>query len=423
MNDMEIRFYLNGFDLDVKKTNDGTWIDQKCSPDVVSYVSDCIMTYMTDMNSEECDLEFTIKDIMLNGYSKDNIALFGKPNVVLGSREYDKFFSQPIKLLNYANVIENTGKKGNAYVFKIKNVDLLEYISYGEMKAQIFLNAYVEKVLKDSGEWQIYESFFADQSEENFRVVKNAFVEFMCNNTSRGGSRGGDTTDIRRIFPKAFNILAVARHSKGTIKGGISSDIIQRQDILYNRRNFYDEWSGKPKSVLRNEHDVPTDGEDEARTNVEINKAKRKVKNYNRLYNNKKTETFLDIAISVNGICISCEREENDKIGTQVHHIFPKGQHPAIAAYLENLITLSPNQHVLYAHPEGNTTQIDRLYQYYLLLCKAKRIQMDESDFYSKEKFIEVLNTGFQTEEYTGLEENFSGIVNKIKDEYVDVLR
>ena len=422
MNDNDIQTYLNSFDLDVRKTKDGTWIDQKCTPDVVSFVADCILTYMEDIGSYEHNELFTIKNIMLNKNSMDNIALFGKPEVVLGSREYDKFFSQPIKLLNYAHVLKKVGRDGRAFQFKIENYEILDYIAENERNAQIFMNIYIKKVLSDSGQWDVYENFFNDQTREMFYLVKNSFVDFMCNNTLRGGSRGGDTTDIRRMFPKVINCLAVTRRSKGTIRGNISRDVIQRQDILYNRRNFYDELTGKPKGVLRADHDVPIVGEAEARTNVEVNKAKRKVKNYNRLNNNEMTETFIDIAFSVDGVLVEKEQEEIKKIGTQVHHIFPKGQFPSIADYLENLITLSPNQHVLYAHPNGNTNQIDRLYQYYLLLCKTRRIQMDDKGFYSKEKYIEVLNTGFKTEDYTGLEDDFTGIVNRIKDEYGDVL-
>lgn len=421
MNESDIQTYLDSFDLDVRKTKDGTWIDQKCAPDVVSYVAECILNYMEDRLDED-DESFTINDIMLNDFSKENISVFGKPEVVPGSREYDKFFSQPIKLLSYGHVLELAGKKGRSFQFRIAYYDLLDYIADSERKAQVFLNVYIKKVLSDSGQWDVYEDFFNDQTDVKFNLVKKSFVDFMCDNTPRGGSRGGDTTDIRRMFPKAFNSLAVARRSKGAIGGYISHDVIQREDILYNRRNFYDEFTGKPKGVLRADHDAPIAGEDQARTNVEISKAKRKVKNYNRINNDRKTETFIDIAMSVGDVLVEKEREEIDKIGTQVHHIFPKGQFPSIAAYLENLITLSPNQHVLYAHPDGNTNQIDRLYQYYLLLCKTRRIQIDDKGFYSTEKYIEVLNTGFDTEDYTGMEDDFTGIVNRIKDEYGDVL-
>ena len=422
MKESDIQAYLNSYDLDVRKTKDGTWIDQKCTPDVVSYVAECILNYMDDIGSDEYDAVFTIKDIMLNGFSKDNIIVFGKPDVVQGSNEYDKFFSQPIKLLSYSNVLKNLGKEGNTFQFKIANLDLLEYIGDSERKAQTFLNVYVKKVLSDSGQWDVYEDYFNDQTAEKFNLVKKSFEDFMCGNTRRGGSRGGDLRDIRRVFPKAFNILAVARHGKGTIGGYISHDVIQREDILYNRRNFYDEFTGKPKGLLRTEHSGPIAGEDEARTTVEINKAKRKVKNYNRLNNNKKTETYIDIAMSIDEILAEKEKDEINKFGSEAHHIFPKGQFPSIAFYLENLITLTPNQHLLYAHPDRNPNQIDRLYQYYLLLCKTRRIRIDDEGFYSKEKYVEVLNIGFRTEDFTGMEDDFAGIVNRIKEEYGDVL-
>lgn len=35
--------YLSNFDLDVRKSQDARFMDQKCTPDVVCFIADCII--------------------------------------------------------------------------------------------------------------------------------------------------------------------------------------------------------------------------------------------------------------------------------------------------------------------------------------------------------------------------------------------
>ena len=79
---------------------------------------------------------------------------------------------------------------------------------------------------------------------------------------------------------------------------------------------------------------------------------------------------------------------------------------PSIAYYLENLIALTPSQHFIEAHPHGNTQEIDRKYQCICLLSKSKTIEdsyENEREVYDFNKFIEVLNTGFGTDEFNDI--------------------
>ena len=39
----EITAYLNQFDLDIRKSRDARFMDQKCTPDVVCFIADCIV--------------------------------------------------------------------------------------------------------------------------------------------------------------------------------------------------------------------------------------------------------------------------------------------------------------------------------------------------------------------------------------------
>ncbi|MBO6072792.1 hypothetical protein J6P59_04140 [bacterium] len=45
LNDEEIISFINQHDYDVKKTENARWIDQKCTPDVLCIIADCIFEY------------------------------------------------------------------------------------------------------------------------------------------------------------------------------------------------------------------------------------------------------------------------------------------------------------------------------------------------------------------------------------------
>ncbi|KAA6233859.1 hypothetical protein FMM56_02815 [Campylobacter sp. LR264d] len=51
--------FINSFNYDIKKTNNARWIDQKCIPDVISIVADCILEFT---NYDE-NIIFKISDI------------------------------------------------------------------------------------------------------------------------------------------------------------------------------------------------------------------------------------------------------------------------------------------------------------------------------------------------------------------------
>ena len=53
----QITSYLNQFDLDVRKSGDARFMDQKCTPDVVCFIADCII------NAVDTTHEFTVLDI------------------------------------------------------------------------------------------------------------------------------------------------------------------------------------------------------------------------------------------------------------------------------------------------------------------------------------------------------------------------
>ncbi len=148
----------------------------------------------------------------------------------------------------------------------------------------------------------------------------------------------------------------------GTERGHISKDIITQDMIMYNQRNWRDILSEKPKDMTRIEYEItlPKPSED-CMTTYRINRAKKNLRRFNDQYRNGKTEVY-------------DERHIKDP-ATQMHHIFPASDYPAIADYLENLIALTPTQHYTYAHPNNNTQYIDRAYQYVCLISKTGTIR------------------------------------------------
>lgn len=44
-----INEYLSQFDLDVRKSNDARFMDQKCTPDVVCFIADSVINTVIDV--------------------------------------------------------------------------------------------------------------------------------------------------------------------------------------------------------------------------------------------------------------------------------------------------------------------------------------------------------------------------------------
>jgi len=397
-NEEELNNFFAKFDFDVRKSNDARWIDQKCTIDVLSLVSDCILECL----KEDDRKEFTASEIMKFDYTIKNVQdIFSKPNPKNKSNnEYDKFFGQPIKLLSYSKVL-NCSVRANRNYYTIKDKELLEYISSRERNAFNFLCCYIEKVLKDSDIFYLFESFFSFQNSDSFKELKEGFSSF----TKRYTPINGDT-ECNRIFIKVLNPLAYKRHLLGTVRGRLSKNIITLDMIVYNQSNWRDINSLKPKNIPRNEYEKQGNISENKLFLYKINKAKKILREYNECYRSGKSEYY--------------EKNESESLATQMHHIFPVASYPEIADFIENIIALTPNQHLLNAHPNNNTYLIDKNYQYFLLVAKSGSIEenilnKELPTIYTFQDFIHVLNVGLDTNEFEEIEDmNFDQIVRTI---------
>ena len=396
--------FLNQKNYDIRQSRNARWIDQKCTYDVIQIIADAILEYTQD----DCTLTFSVRDIWNSQYSQENVqTIFSKPKPDKPSskREYDKFFGQPLKLLAYSGILLEQ-KSGRSYAYSIAQLEILQYIALRPLNALRFLTKYIRKVLSDSGLIATFNNFFNKQSKESYQKVRAVFFQFVYDNTPITGK-----DEPGRIFTKIINPLAFESQKKGTVKGGLSKDIITLQDLTYNRLNWRDERSGKAKSVSRNQHEIDRQPESTYSTYL-IQKAKKDVRKFNQQFYNNKSEIY---------------HIEEQVIASQIHHIFPQADYPSIADFLENLIAITPNQHFLMAHPDNNTQQIDRDFQYICLIAKCSHIMenllctTDQKPVYNFDNYKTVLNTGLRTEVFNEIAHlDFAAIIKKIDYFYSD---
>lgn len=395
----EIIEFLNSYDYDIKKSHRARWIDQKCTCDVLSIIADCILEY-TNYNTEK---QFSISDIWQSEYTKQNVvAIFSKPHTdfTLARNEYDKFFSQPINLLEYSGILAIVKRIGNSNIFKINNLAILEFISIRETNALRFLILYIKKVLLDSEIYCLFDNFLNQQNKESFKFLKDNFISFTIQYTPIKQS-----VECGRIFTKILNPLAFSFHKKGTRKGYLSETSITFDELKYNRINWYDELSGKDKFLTRQEYERNS-LRLQANIQYNIQKAKKIVRRYNDKFNGGLSEV----------------KQKGEIVpASQIHHIFPVSEFPIISDYIENLIALTPNQHFSYAHPNNQTKYIDRDFQYACLVAKTNTIMKDETGIYSFDDYKIVLNIGLSTDEFTSVaSSDFSTLITKIGYFYSD---
>jgi len=371
-----INEHLNKFDFDVRKSRDARFMDQKVTPDVLCIIADCVSNFVADR-----EIEFTKDDIWNDEYFNTNVkGIFNKPDAQNETtrQEYDKFTSQPLRTLAYAGVL-SLRKEGNKNMYRIENKQLLEFIGMKERNAYIFLYHYLVKVLSDSNILRFFEDFknkciSGEISNTDFQDLKTRFQRFIIGNTAING-----TTEVNRIFPKILNVYSCENNIEGTIKGRLSKRQIYYTDLMYNRPNWRD--IDKNKNISRNEsiaeHESLMIEQNESYSDYQVQKAMNMIR---KMYSTS---------------------EVNDQwangAATQVHHIFPKAEFPAIAHYLENLIKLTPTQHYTKAHPNNQTQQIDKDYQLVCLLAKTDSVEssLRKGEFiYRKESLIFVINTG-----------------------------
>ena len=288
--------------------------------------------------------------------------------------------------------------------FRVANIDILEYIALNERNSTEFLYIYIKKTLRDSGLWDSFESFFDEQTQASLSYLKNKFSNFCFIYTPINTA-----IEANRIFIKVLNLLACKVHKKGIIRGRLSPTIITLNKIMYNQPNWRDIHSGKDKNVARG--DFNPSQINQQMYKYKVTRAVKNLKDFNDKYNSGKSEVLDKFSVG--------------EKATHIHHIFPKNQFQKIADYIENLIALTSGQHLQKAHPNGNTNEIDKSYQYTCLICKTDSIRNNivenqgESIIYKFEDYMYVLDVGFNSDYFQHLPVNdFSSVIEGIEINY-----
>lgn len=376
----ELQKLLDSVNYDIRIKKDARFMDQKCTPDVVCIIADCII----NLRESEPSKEFTVQDIWDSNYFIKNVkAIFNKPSATnpTTKSEYDKFIQQPLRLLAYAGVL-NMEKRGTKNFYKIANLPVLEYISLKDRNAYSFLYQYFVKVLSDSGLIKFFE-FYKDKYENSsltqleFEDLQSRFIKYIIGNTAINGD-----VEVRRIYPKLLNVYACENNLPGSVKGKMSENQFYYTDLMYNRKNWRD--LSKNKTISRRE------AISESEKNIVQGTA----------FNAYLVQKALN---QIKKMYFESEVQDQWANGeaTQVHHIFPKSKFPELAHYLENLIKLTPTQHYTKAHPSNKTDAINLDYQLVCLLAKSDNIEkslMKNELYYRKESFIYCINTALSKE-------------------------
>lgn len=373
-----INEYLSQFDLDIRKSHDARFVDQKCTPDIVCFMADCVM------NMVATKPVFVINDVWETQYFIQNTrVIFNKPwaNDKKAYNEYNKVLSQPLKLLAYAHIL-NVEMVDGALTFSVANEELLDYISRKDRNAYSFLYCYFTKVMSDSGFMKYFEEYAKDSVADPVAARDEIYERYYC--LINGNTPSHSRLDIRRMFHKVFNVYAAEHHLHGS-----NGKITYYSDLMYNKKNWRD--MDKDKTVTRQEAMTPDKIEKQEAINT---------------YYVQKAIALIRKIHTVS--------EVNDSWGngeaTQVHHIFPKSQFPQIAHYVENLILLTATQHNTKAHPNNKTQQVNKDYQLVCLLAKADSIENSllryGDKYYRKESFVYVINTGLTADFSIGLSFN-----------------
>ena len=372
--------YLQTFvakrDYDIRKSHNARFTDQKCIPDVVCAVSECITEYISD----DAHKAFTKDDIWHSTYANNLLAeCFTKPDTEnkAMSAEYDKFFAQPMKMLAAAGVLDEEKIKG-ANTYHVKEYEILEYISLREKNALTFLDVYLTKVMRDSGCMPYFDRFFINQDKQSLDALRDKLLSLVKDNTPIRGNY-----EPPRIFNKIINIMAFRRRKKGVVRGSLSEHPLTIDEIRYNRVNWRD--VDKPKGVSRQEF-ASTVG----------NKVKDYYGYFERSVNQaKKFVRELEQYSEVH--------HYPAYVATDAHHIFMKSEFPELADMPENIIALTGTEHYSYAHPKRNTQRTDPNYQMVCLISKLDSIErnfQNGNEDYSLADFAKVLNEGLDTDEF-----------------------
>jgi len=300
---------------------------------------------------------------------------FSKPPQEKAENEYNKVSSYQLGLLTYAGILEKISDRPKK--FKVKEFDILEFIAKNDLNASKFLVEYTEKFLKDNDLFEIFNIYKNQPNQENHLKVKDKYWEWAKINTA---IKGADRKHTYRVFNKIFNLFCYKNGIPGEDASNMTKGPCPYSFIIYNRENFRDE--NKPIGMTRQEYieEILSEIDEIGVVQTLLSKAKNSIKQKYGLDSEIKEVEFDYIPNS----------------GVHVHHILPQSSYPQFSLSKENLISLTPGQHLSLAHDKGNTKQINSKFQIFCLKRKLENIidsAEKKENFYDFSEFLEMIKS------------------------------
>ena len=371
VNKQDITNFLNNISLRKIKTN-GIYFEQKITPDVLSFTAKCIIYLINNDTSKS----FSDKDIReLDFFREVTTTYFSKPEQTEETEgEYNKFTSYHLGLLAFSKILKEVDQRPKR--FKIENLELLNFISQNDTNSLMFLEIYLDKLLRDNKLYGDFHRYIITPNQDTYKSIKENFWHWARENTN---VRGSKPTHTYRVFNKIFNLFAYSNSLPGESASIIREGRCPYVYLVYNRINFRD--VNRPRGISRIEYSsqVERNAADIGWIGFLTNAAKSKIK-----------EKYLHSEV----LDKDYSPEINGKI--QIHHIFPQAEFLEFSSYLENLIALTAGQHNSHAHDKG-TRSINKRFQVVCLLAKLKDIESSLSngeELYELDKFIFLINKG-----------------------------
>lgn len=372
--DMDFKTYIDSVDLR-KNGRLGIHYEQKTTPDLIW----CVALVLVDITKLNHDLVFNDRDDVRSSKLFNELMqdYFTKAPQSEAEDEYNKVSSYQLGLFEYASIIERVDERPIRY--KIKRRDVLEALAVNDLTASKFLTEYTEKFIRDNGLWIGFESYRNNPTQQRYIEFKESYWVWARRNT---GVRTNNPQHSYRVFNKIFNVLCYKYRIPGQSSSNVIDGVCPYNFLIYNRKNFRDK--DMPSGMTRREYEetVLSQIDSEGVVHTLLKKAKEAVA---RKYGDSEVQ--------------EPEYGYLPEKGIHVHHILPAHAYQEFSLVRENLIALTPGQHLSDAHPKGNTRLINRHYQAVCLLQKFKNISQsieDGEEFYEPYRFVEVVNTCYE---------------------------
>lgn len=362
-------------DKDLKKDPGvGIHYEQKTTPDLLW----CVAHVVSELVGDNLDMIFSDKDIResetFNSLMQD---YFSKAPQEEAENEYNKVSSYQLGLLAFAGILKQVDVRPKRY--QVDNLDALNFISINDLNASKFLGEYTDKFLRDNNLISFFEQYETNPNQDNHLKAKEGYWDWAKINT---GVRGDDRRHTYRVFNKIFNVYCNKHRIPGEEGSNITTGPCPYSFLIYNRENFRDKDMPSGMTRLQYKEEVLNEIDNTGVVATLLKKAKDAVRA--RHGNDSEIKDPL--------------LDYKPNSGVHVHHILPQHSYSQFSLSRENMISLTPGQHLSRAHIEGSTRTIDQDFQKKCIKQKFESIRESiekKDEFYNLVEFIKIINICF----------------------------